>query len=48
MGAFRYGLLGEKGKKKFNRIASMKTRLDKYEETGNLEHLVDVANLWFA
>lgn len=45
MGAFRHGLLGEKGKRKFNRVKSMVTRLSKYEETGNLEHLVDVANL---
>ena len=45
MGAFRHGLFKSPGKKKFNRVASMLVRLQKYEETGNLEHLVDVANL---
>lgn len=45
LGAFRYGLLNAKGKKKFNRIDSIRVRLGKYEATGNLEHLVDVANL---
>lgn len=45
MGAIRYGLLKEKGKKKYNRIDSIRQRLTLYEETGNAEHLVDCANL---
>lgn len=45
MGAFRHGLFKAPGKRKFNRVASMRIRLTKYEETGNLEHLVDIANL---
>jgi len=45
MGAFRYGKLGESGKRQYDRIGSAKQRLELYEKTGNLEHLVDVANL---
>lgn len=45
MGAFRYGKIKATGKPKYNRIDSVKKRLLKYEETGNLELLVDCANL---
>lgn len=44
-GAYRYGLLGDPSKPQFDRVQSVKNRLDLYETTGNLEHLVDVANL---
>jgi len=44
IGGMRYGLLGQQ-KAKYNQIASIKRRLAKYEETGNTEHLVDIANL---
>lgn len=45
MGALRYGRLKGKGKAKYNRVDSIKQRMDLYTETGNAEHLVDVANL---
>lgn len=45
IGALRYGLLGADNKSSFNRIASIRKRLDAYEKTGNLEYLVDSANL---
>jgi len=45
MGAFRYGCLGASAKHQYDRVASARRRLDQYEATGNLEHLVDVANL---
>ena len=45
MGAIRYGLLKEKGKQKYNRIDSIKQRLELYNFDGNAEHLVDIANL---
>lgn len=45
MGAFRYGLFGEAGKPSFNSVESAISRLRKYVETGNKEHLVDAANL---
>lgn len=45
MGALRYGRLGAAGKPRFDSIASAEKRLKLYRETGNLEHLVDVANL---
>lgn len=45
MGAIRYGRLKAKGKVKYNRVDSIKQRMDLYTETGNAEHLVDVANL---
>lgn len=44
MGSYRYGLL-HAPKPKWDRIASIRRRLDRYEQTGNTEHLVDVANL---
>jgi len=47
MGAFRYGLMDEKALKlgKWQMVASMRKRLDLYEQDRNLEHLVDVANI---
>ncbi len=46
MGAFRYGLLeNQKGNVKWAMLPSIRRRLDLYEQTGNLETLVDVANL---
>lgn len=45
MGAFRYGKLHEPGKPTFDRVEYMKVKLDRYVETGNIEALVDVANL---
>ena len=45
MGAIRYGLLKAPGKAKYNRIESIRDRLDLYEESDNAEHLVDIANL---
>lgn len=45
MGALRYGLMHAPGKKQWDRPAGIRKRLRQYEETGNLEYLVDVANL---
>lgn len=45
MGALRYGPLGARGKPQYDRVASIKKRLDKYAADGNLEMLVDAANL---
>lgn len=45
MGALRYGKINEPNKPIYDRVASMQKRLSLYEETGNKECLVDVANL---
>lgn len=45
MGAFRYGLLHAKGKAEYDRVAAMIKRLRDFQQTGNTELLVDVANL---
>lgn len=45
MGAFRYGKIGQPGKPTYNRVADAIRRLHRYEESGNKEFLVDVANL---
>lgn len=45
MGALRYGKLGEPGNPKYDRLTSMSRRLNRYACTGNLELLVDIANL---
>jgi len=45
MGAIRYGLLGEKNKPQYDRVSEIQKRLKKYRDTGNLEFLVDIANL---
>ena len=45
MGAIWYGRLNAKGKPQYDRVEYMRTKLSLYEETGNLECLVDVAVL---
>lgn len=45
LGALRYGPLGARGKPQYDRVASIKKRLDAYAQGGNLEMLVDAANL---
>jgi hypothetical protein len=45
VGALRYGLLNAPGKRQYDRIASIQRRLETYRKTGNLELLVDTANL---
>jgi hypothetical protein len=45
MGALRYGPLRRPGKPQYDRVGSMLKRLHRYRDTGNLEYLVDVANL---
>jgi hypothetical protein len=42
MGAFRYG---REGNKKWDYIQYLKDKLELFDETGNIEYLVDVANL---
>ena len=46
MGAFRYGLLQKKRERvgQWDMVGGMRRLLDKYEATGNLEALVDMAN----
>jgi hypothetical protein len=44
MSYFKYGLVSEAYPAKVDAIASLKKRLDKYEETGNTEWLVDAGN----
>lgn len=45
MGGYRYGPLCLQKRGEYNNIADIRRRLDKYEETGNMEHLVDAANI---
>lgn len=45
MGAIRYGLLGDPNKPQYDRVEYMRRKLKEYEESGNMECLVDVANL---
>lgn len=45
MGALRYGLIGSTGKPRYDRLAGIEKRMSQYRQTGNLEFLVDVANL---
>lgn len=44
MSYFKYGLVAEAYPVKVDAIASLKKRLERYEETGNTEWLMDVAN----
>jgi hypothetical protein len=44
-GSIRYGRLNERGKKKRDRCRSIRDRLKFFEDTGNGEWLVDVANM---
>lgn len=45
VGRFRYGKMNDLEKGQYDCVDSMLKRLRLYEDTGNLEHLVDVANL---
>lgn len=47
LGTFRYGKWQDNKKNKVNydRVGSMKKRLEAFEKTGNSEYLVDIANL---
>lgn len=49
MGALRYGKMGHgsipKGKPKYDRVESIRKRLEFFVETGNAEWLVDIANM---
>lgn len=45
MGTFRYGKIGQAGKPVYNRAADVVRRMKQYEDSGNKELLVDVANL---
>jgi hypothetical protein len=45
MGAFRYGLLNADGKTQYDRTADIIRRIESYIKSGNLENLVDAANL---
>jgi len=49
MGSIRYGRMGHgstpKGKPKYDRCESIRKRLKFFEETGNAEWLVDIANM---
>lgn len=45
IGALRYGKIGAANKPQYDRVNSMIKRLTKYQETGNKEFLVDVANI---
>ena len=44
MSFFKYGAVAEAYPTKVDAIASLRKRLDKYEETGNTEWLMDVGN----
>ena len=45
MGGIRYGLLHSANKPQYDRIASVIKRVTEYKATGNMELLVDAANL---
>ncbi len=49
MGALRYGVMGHgsvpENKPQYNRIESIRKRLKFFEESGNAEWLVDIANM---
>ena len=45
MGRFRYGTLGAVNRPIYNRSKSIEKRLKLYDKTGNMELLVDIANL---
>lgn len=44
IGGIRYGLLGAAGKADYDRCGMVRDRIKRYEDTGNLEFLVDAAN----
>ena len=45
MGSFRYGLIAEQDLNKYDIVKECRRRLDLYEETNNLEYLVDAGNM---
>jgi hypothetical protein len=45
MGFFRYGDIHKNNTTTEAKIASIRKRVDLYEQNGNLEHLVDIANI---
>lgn len=45
MGRFRYGRMDRSDQRNYDRIGSAMKRLRLYQASGNLEYLVDVANL---
>jgi hypothetical protein len=45
LGIYRYGSFRDPRQPAYDRIGSVLHRLAQYRETGNLEHLVDAANL---
>ncbi len=45
MGGYRYGPTPLQKPREFDNIADIKRRLDLYEVEGNMEHLVDAANI---
>ena len=45
MGAFRYGRLQEGNYKKYDLVKEIKRRLERYEESENLEFLLDCGNM---
>jgi len=45
MGAFRYGLMSEQDFSTYDLVEECKKRLDLFVKDGNLEHLVDAANM---
>lgn len=44
MGSFRYGRMGAKGKKQYDRLEDIIYRANLYKADGNVEWLVDIAN----
>jgi len=44
IGAFRYGREGTRRKRSYDLVAGMRKKLAAYEESGNTENLVDLAN----
>lgn len=45
MGGYRYGPTKLQKPREFDNVADTKRRLDLYEADGNMEHLVDAANI---
>lgn len=45
MGALRYGKFNPKSRGKYNRVDSIRQRIELYSDDGNGEHLVDIANI---
>ena len=45
MGGYRYGPTKLQKKREFDNISDIKRRLELYNDTGNMEHLLDAANI---